>query len=196
MATVTEANVCIVESIDFLQEDSLKEGEVISRTLRMSDKRSQYVYVRSRRELERLVCEFGRSSFRYLHISCHGNEEGFATTLDFIPSEEMAGLLEPHMNRRRLFISACLATNSGFARKLLATSGCLSILGPEDLMSFDDAAIFWSSFYHIMFKTNPDSMNNHQIELAVERCAALVDEKFRFFRRQNGKFVGSTIPSP
>jgi hypothetical protein len=68
----TEANVCIVESIDMLQEDSLKEGEIIARTLRMSNKKSQYVYVRNRRELECVIEEFGRSKFRYLHLSCHG----------------------------------------------------------------------------------------------------------------------------
>jgi len=33
----TTPTVCIVESLDFLQEDSLKEGEIISRTLRLSE---------------------------------------------------------------------------------------------------------------------------------------------------------------
>ena len=40
----TTPTVCIVESLDFLQEDSLKEGEIISRTLRLSEKPAHYTY--------------------------------------------------------------------------------------------------------------------------------------------------------
>jgi hypothetical protein len=154
----------------------------------------QYVYIRSRKELEALAKEFGRSDFRYLHISCHGNERGFATTLDFIRSDDMANLLAPHLNGRRLFISSCLATNSTFAHSLLARSECLSILGPKDTIYFDDAAIFWSSFYHLMFKTNPTAMHGDEIESTVAKCAALVGNTFRFFRKRNGKITEIVVP--
>jgi hypothetical protein len=65
----TRATLCIVESLEFLQEDTHCEGEIISRTLRLSGKPTQYVYLRSRDELEAFVKEFGRSDHRYLHIS-------------------------------------------------------------------------------------------------------------------------------
>jgi hypothetical protein len=169
-----------------LQEDSLKEGEIIARTLRMSNKKSQYVYVRNRRELECVIEEFGRSKFRYLHLSCHGSEHGFYTTLDFIPSKEMADLLSPSMNGRRLFVSSCLATNSVFARTLIKDSNCLSVLGPKDSIAFDDAAVFWISFYHLMFKANREHMKGADIKSNVSKCASLVGEKFRYFERMNG----------
>ena len=51
-ATATQATLCIVESLEFLQEGTLREGEIISRTLRMSGKQTDYVYLRSRGELE------------------------------------------------------------------------------------------------------------------------------------------------
>src|SRR5260370_37352791 len=57
----TTPTVCIVESLDFLQEDSLKEGEIISRTLRLSEKPAHYTYLRSSDEMKAFVKEFGRS---------------------------------------------------------------------------------------------------------------------------------------
>ena len=194
MSSKTRASVCIIEFINLLQEDSRKEGEIISRTLHMSNKKSQYVYIRSRRELECLAKEFGQSAFRYLHISCHGNKAGFWTTLDFIPSKEMAALLAPHLGGRRLFISSCLATNNSFARSLLEESECLSILGPRGTINFDDAAIFWSSFYHLMFKTNPDAMHSPEIESNVAKCAALIGNKFRFFKKRDREIIEIQIP--
>jgi hypothetical protein len=44
---LTTANVCIVESLGFFDEDLRREGEIISRTLRLSGKRPYYSYVRS-----------------------------------------------------------------------------------------------------------------------------------------------------
>src|SRR6266403_5416682 len=40
----TTPTVCIVESLDFLQEDSLKEGEIISRTLPVGEARALHLF--------------------------------------------------------------------------------------------------------------------------------------------------------
>jgi hypothetical protein len=100
----TRATLCIVESLEFLEEDTHCEGEIISRTLRLSGKPTQYVYLRSRDELEAFVKEFGRSDHRYLHISCHGDSGGFFTTTGkIIPAVEFAKILAPHVRKRRVF---------------------------------------------------------------------------------------------
>jgi hypothetical protein len=106
----TTATLCIVESLEFLQEDTHREGEIISRTLRLSGKPTHYVYLRSRDELEAFVKEFGRSDDRYLHISCHGNTGEFFTTTGKISAVEFAKLLAPHVSKRRVFLSACLVS--------------------------------------------------------------------------------------
>src|SRR6267143_317736 len=58
----TTPTVCIVESLDFLQEDSLKEGEIISRTLRLSEKPAHYTYLRSSDEMKAFVRSSGGRS--------------------------------------------------------------------------------------------------------------------------------------
>jgi hypothetical protein len=171
-----------MESIEFLQEDTLREGEIISRTLRLSNKPSSYVYLRSRSELEAFAREFGSSQHRYLHISCHGGDKGFYTTTDSIPAAELAETLARHVGDRRVFVSACLAAESPFARTLLKKQPrCLSVVAPVGTIGFDDAAIFWTAFYHLTFKKNSKAMNNGTIEQIVGQCAELVGEKFRFF---------------
>jgi len=189
----TNPTVCIVESLEFLQEDTLREGEIISRTLRLSGKQSHYSYLRSRDELEAFLEEFGRSNHRYLHISCHGNSEGFSTTTGSISAVEFARILAPHVSQRRVFLSACLAAKSDFADELLSRSDCLSVLAPVGEIHFDDAAIFWTTFYHLMFKMNPSAMNRVGIEETVRRCAKLVEEKFRLFYQVGEDVVSKTL---
>jgi hypothetical protein len=191
----TTPTVCIVESLDFLQEGSLKEGEIISRTLRLSEKPAHYTYLRSSDEMKAFVKEFGQSEHRYLHVSCHGNASTFFTTTGRMSAVDFAELLAPHVDNRRVFLSACQAAQSEFAKSLLSNSECWSVLAPVDNIYFDDAAIFWSAFYHIMFKDNPDSMNRSGIERTVKKCADLINAEFRLFFPEDGKVRSKTFGS-
>lgn len=190
----TTATVCIVESLELLQEDTLREGEIIARTLRLSGKQTHYTYLRSNRELEIFVDEFGKSEHRYLHISCHGNKGAFYTTTGEIPAAKFAKMLAPHVRGRRVFLSVCLAAKSVFATRLLENSECLSVVAPVGRIDFDDAAIFWTAFYHLMFKKSPGSMNLAAMERTVQQCAELVGERFRLFHRdKDGEVCSKTL---
>ena len=183
----TNPTVCIVESLGFLEEQSHREGEIISRTLQLSGKRSAYVYIKSIKDLKAVACEFGASKHRYLHLSCHGAVDdkdkmvGLALTTGYILNDDLAELLAPHLEGRRLFLSSCLAARSDFATMLLERSKCRSVLAPMNEIRFDDAAVFWTAFYHLMFKAQRHAMSNARIEETVGICAALVNERFRLF---------------
>jgi len=183
----TKATIWIVESLGFCDENARKEGEIISRTLQMSGKRTSYTYLRTRKEFEAFAKEFGNSPHRYLHVSCHGYDGVFHTTTDMIKASEFADILRPHVDKRRVFLSTCLAADDKFAEALLLNSKCLSVLGPAGTIDFDDAAIFWSAFYHLMFKENRNSMQNDKIKNNGLQCAKLVGEQFRFFYKKGGK---------
>src|SRR5258708_9996916 len=125
----TTPTVCIVESLDFLQEDSLKEGEIISRTLRLSEKPAHYTYLRSSDEMKAFVKEFGQSEHRYLHVSCHGNASTFFTTTGRMSAVDFAELLAPHVDNRRGFLAACHAAQSEIAQTLLYKTESLVVIG-------------------------------------------------------------------
>jgi len=196
---MTKPTVCFVESLGFLEEQTHKEGEIIARTLRLSGKPSAYAYVRSKQELSAVAEEFGDSKHRYFHLSCHGvmdgkKAKGFHLTTEQIDSDDLARVLAPHMNERRVFLSSCLAARSSFASTLLQESRCLSVLAPMNSIRFDDAAIFWTAFYHLMFKGGRKTMSADRIKTNVAICASLVQERFRLFHRStDGGFKETTI---
>jgi hypothetical protein len=106
---------------------------------------------------------------------------GLALTIGKISNADLAKLLAPHLERRRLFLSSCLAARGNFATLLLKQSECLSVLAPMNDIGFDDAAVFWTAFYHLMFKEQRLAMSNARIEKTVGICAALINERFRLF---------------
>lgn len=190
---MTQPTVCIVESLNFLEEQTHREGEIISRTLKLSRKPTAYVYIRTVDELRAVAREFGKSDHRYLHLSFHGlvnkNDKmvGLGLSVGEILNEDLVDLLRPHLAGRRLFLSSCLAARSDLATMLLARSGCRSVLAPVNSIGFDDAAVFWTAFYHLMFKGSPNSMSNARIEEKVGICASLVNERFSLFYSEKTK---------
>lgn len=99
-----------------------------------------------------MVDRFGKLNYRYLHISCHANSHGIGTTFDTVSNSKLSDMLGHQLRNRRVFVSACEMANEELAGKLLAESEILSFAGPIVRIGFDDAAAFWVSFYHLMFK--------------------------------------------
>ncbi len=54
-------------------------------------------------------------------------------------------------------------TNHNLAKAVIPSSKCLSIIGPAKTVNFNDAAILWSSFYHLMFRDNAKAMKRPMI---------------------------------
>ena len=91
---LTKPEVFIVESLRFKDEDKDKfEGKMISHILNLHGKKSRYYYIRTKKELESVIRKFGSSQYRYLHLSCHGNESTMATTLDHVSFKELGAML-------------------------------------------------------------------------------------------------------
>ncbi len=134
---MSQPEVFIIESLEFDNEqENLFEGRIISQILAMSGKNCKYCYIRTKRELKALLEQFASSHYRYLHLSCHGNRDSLFTTLDPLPFSDLGPLLKPHLRNRRLFVSACLATNEALADTIMPNSGCYSILGPDEKVYF------------------------------------------------------------
>ena len=109
MTKKTKPELFIIESLDLEDEDAgRQEGEILSRMLRLAGKSgTRYYYIRTKRELEEMIDLFDESDYRYLHISCHANTRGMATTFDNISFAELGEMLAPCLEGRRVFVSAC-----------------------------------------------------------------------------------------
>lgn len=185
---MSKPELFIIESLGFDNEkEQLFEGRVISQILHLSDKKSIYYYIRTKAELSEVLDIFKECDYRYLHISSHGSWDAMHTTIDAIPFDELGKMLRPVLDGRRLFLSACSMTNVNLARKLMPKSGCFSIVGPKRTVNFNDAAILWASFYHLMFKSNARAMKHAQLEKNVQNVSSMFKVPLNYYQRSKGK---------
>ena len=178
----TKADVFIIESLRFNDEDDkLFEGRFLSQILHFGGKESIYYYIRTEQELAEVLKKFEESRYRYLHLSCHGTRTSISTTLGPIPLPKLGRLLQPYVERRRLFMSTCLAVNDNLARNVIPTSGCYSIIGPTRKVNFDDAAILWASFYHLVFREDPMGMGREDIISTLQKVVNTFEVPLNYF---------------
>ena len=192
MTTKTKPEVFIIKSLNLQDEkDRLQEGDLISRMLHLVGKAgTQYYYIRTERELEEIVDLFDESDCRYLHISCHANRTGIATTFDNVGYDELGTMLRPCLDGRRVFVSACEMATAGFARQILPNTGCYSLIGPKRKVSFDDAAAFWVSFYHLMFKLNAESMKSEDLRRRIRELSKIYEEPINYYAIKSDSELG------
>ncbi len=188
---LTHPKVFIIESLTFENEQNgYFEGEVISKILNFSDIEHKYYYIRTKSEFVHLITEFKKLNFRYLHISCHGNSSSLATTLESIPFNELSFILQNVLDRKRLFISACSATNDKLADEIFGLTECYSIIGPDETINIDDAAIFWASFYHLMFKQNGKAMKKETLQPTLNKLVALHNVPLKYYSSSKSNSKG------
>lgn len=192
----TLPQVFILESLDL--EDEAKnrfEGKLLSDILALSGKKCRYFYFRTAREFETLLGEFEQSNYRYLHLSCHGNENGriLHTTLDPIPFAELGPMLSPFMQNRRLFLSACSMANKFLAKQLMPDSGCYSILGPVDEIYFRTAPLLWASLYYFMFTEDKKVMKHSVLRGKAQDVADMFRVNLNYIRREPGQPLGYSL---
>lgn len=181
----TRPEVFIIESLSLDDERAgRQEGEILSRMLKLSGKRhTKYYYIRTERELDEIIDLFEESEYRYLHISCHAGRTSMSTTFDDISYKELGKKLAAVLEGRRLFVSACEMSNERLAAAVLKGSGCHSLIGPKQMINFDDSAAFWTTFYHLMFKQDGRRMKHRTIEYYVRELSTLFGEPINYFRK-------------
>lgn len=179
---MSKPQIFIIESLKFEDEEKNRyEGKILSDMLHLDGKQCKYYRIRTKQEFIEMIDKFQESNYRYLHLSCHADQESMATTLDAIRFDELAKILGPKLRNRRLFLSACQMTNESLASKILPNSQCNSVIGPMKDVLFSDAAIFWCSFYHLMFKDNPKVMKHEMISDYLQNTANLFNVSLNYF---------------
>ena len=181
--------VFIIESLELEDEkDQLFEGRILAETLRLSGRKPLYYYFRTKQELKALLVEFKKSRYWYLHLSCHGTDESISTTLDSVTFQELGELLNPYLERRRLFVSSCEVVNDKLAHELMP-SGCWSIIGPSIEVDFDAATVFWASFYYLLLVKGAEGDERPNIRDILDSLEPLFELQIRYFiRLKSGRY--------
>lgn len=103
------------------------------------------------------------------------------TNLDELQFSELGQIFKPCLKKRRLFISACAMVNENLAKNIIPATGCYSVIGPNEPIGFSDAAIFWSAFYHLMFKHDEGTMKRKELLKYVKRIHKVFDVNISYF---------------
>lgn len=182
--TITIPNVFIIESLKIYEEKlDIQEGKFLSHLLKLHGKKPIYYYIRTREELKEILKIFDVSKYRYLHIACHGNNQKIGLTFDKISFKDFGKIIRPHLKKKRLFLSACQSTNFNLAKEIIPNTRCYSLIGFENKIGFDDAAIICASFYHLMFKKNPAQIKRQYILPILNQINQIYGVPLRYYSR-------------
>lgn len=190
----TYRGIFIIESTDDDDEEhDRKEGKALTAMLELAKRPVLYRYIRTKEELEKMLQQFHATTYRYLHLACHGNENEIALNCDDLSLEQLAERLVAFMDNRRLFISACQGAQLSLAKPLLLSSKCYSVVGPAQDISFNNSAIAWASFYSLMSRKDPDRMVREDIEEILAKVCTFYGLSFNAFFKENGRVVAQNF---
>lgn len=185
----TQPETFILES---LSEDDEKEqrldGKVLYDVLRLQGKKPIYYYFRTQTELIRFADIFQKSGYRYLHLSCHGNQTHLQFTFGQTDYATFADIFKEKFNNRRLFISGCSLGNFDFAKAVFAKNpGMYSVTAPTRKVFFSQTTAFWPAFYYMMHAWDTTAMKKQRLQDVLARLAQIFEMPMAHYFRNTGK---------
>lgn len=112
------------------------------------------------------------------------------TNQEEIDFDELGEILRPHLKGRRLFLSACEMVHMDLAKAVIPQSGCYSVIGPNESVRFTDAAVLWSSLYHLMFSHNSESMKRNELLKFLKETSRLFQVRMSYFSKNTSAKSG------
>jgi len=96
---------------------------------------------------------------------------------------DLAALLTPYMDGKRLFLSACSMVHDDMAKEIIPRTDCYSVVGPKENIAFSAAAVLWPAIYHLMFSHNGSAMRHSELKVNLTRVADLFDVEIGYYSR-------------
>lgn len=179
----TSYGVYIIESSDL----EFKDGQKLHEVLDLMGFPSRYRSVSSKKEFAAALDDFTKTKFRYLHISCHADMEGIAINDTNIDNHELIPICKGKLNRRRVFFSACEASNLDMATVLIKKCGAQSIIGSPLSIPFVTAAIFWPAFYDKAQEADRKAMNRTTLTYVLKSCVDFFGFPMNYYHRTTNR---------
>ena len=177
----------IIESLSFDDEkDNIFEGKFLYDYLKLLDKKPIYYYIRTELELIKVSKIYSASKYRYLFLSCHGNNSYIFTTLENIKFRYFADIFKEKLNKRRIFISACSVGQYNFAKELFAKNPDMySLVAPTEDVSFISTYPFWTILFYLL--NISDGIKKSTLKKSLKVCTNLFRMKINYFYKNNGE---------
>jgi hypothetical protein len=185
----TQPETFILESLSVDDESNQRmDGKVLYEVLRLQGKNPIYYYFRTQVELIKFADVFRASGYRYLHLSCHGDQEILQFTFGQTSYADFASIFEKKLNNRRLFISGCSLGNESFAKAVFEKSGGMySVTAPTRKVFFSQTTSFWPAFYYMMHGWDTEAMKRARLWHVLERLTEIFEMPMAHFFKNTGK---------
>lgn len=184
----TKPETFILESLSEDDETNGRlEGKVLYEVLRLQEKKPIYYYFRTQTELIRFSEIFRQSGYRYLHLSCHGNDTHLQFTFGQTDYAMFADIFKDKLNNRRLFVSGCSLGNAEFAKEVFAKSGGMySVTAPTRKVFFSQTTSFWPAFYYMMHAWDTSAMKKKRLQHVLERLSQIFEIPMAHYFKNGG----------
>ena len=188
-AQITQPETFILESLEHEDEKAGRlDGRVLYEILKLHGKNPLYYYFRTQRELVEFAKIFRDSGYRYLHLSCHGNEEIIQYTFGHSNYKEFSQIFDKKLHNRRLFISGCNLGNMELAKQIFSTNGGMySVTAPTKKVFFDQSVSFWSAFYYMMHAWDSSAMKKKRLNQVLTQLSTLFEMPLAHYYRDTAK---------
>jgi hypothetical protein len=185
----TKPETFILESLNEDDEANQRlDGKVLYEVLRLQGKKPIYYYFRTQTELVRFADIFRQSGYRYLHLSCHGNETHLQFTFGQTDYAMFASIFEKKLNNRRLFIAGCTLGNFEFAKALFGKNGGMySVTAPTKKVFFSQTTSFWPAFYYMMHAWDTSAMKKGRLHYVLTRLTQIFEMPMAHYFKNTDK---------
>ena len=188
-SSVTKPETFILESLS--RDDELAtrlDGKVLYDVLKLQGKNPLYYYFRTQRELIEFAKIFRESGYRYLHLSCHGNEEVLRYTFGESTYDDFAEIFNKKLHNRRLFVSGCNLGNMNLAKAIFNKNGGMySLTAPTKKVYFDQSIAFWSAFYYMMHAWDTSAMKKKRLNQVFTQLTTIFEIPLAHYYRDTGQ---------
>ena len=186
---VTKPETFILESLGHEDELATRlDGKVLYDVLKLQGKKPLYYYFRTQRELIEFAKIFRESGYRYLHLSCHGNEEILRYTFGESTYADFANIFDKKLNNRRLFVSGCNLGNINLAKEIFNKNGGMySLTAPTKKVYFDQSISFWSAFYYMMHAWDTSAMKKKRLNQVFTQLSTIFEMPLAHYYRDTGQ---------
>jgi len=169
--------------IETLRSDDYFDGETLYEILDLTDIPARYEPADTIDDWFRLIKDFSKSNFRYLHLSCHADREGFEINGDELSNGDFQKMTLKHLVNKRVFLSACKGGNLELASHLILKNKAYSVIGTPENLRFDKSVLFWPSFYHAMNEIDNKRMTKKSIIHVLKKCVDLFEVPINYYSK-------------
>lgn len=144
--------------------DGRGEGETLKRILQLQGVNARNIEVINEKMFIKALNIARRENIKYVHISAHGFDRGFALTDDIIITwRDFDRLAWPILRGKCVCFSSCSVGNGAEELFILHKSFCNAIIAPTRNITWGEGLVAYSAFYHQVQSREKSSMQNVKV---------------------------------